>query len=122
MLDAVTSSDLVTISITLFAFFSSIGLFVICSVASGTIMYSKGRSKFIGQVLGLVFGPIGLLICFCLPTDEEEAAKRLIASGRKRRCNECGSLVDAKLKECPFCSYAKAVIEQLRQVIENRKM
>jgi hypothetical protein len=117
-----TDIDVAINAIALFAFFTTIGMFVICSATGGIVMESKGRSKFVGEVLGLIFGPIGLMICFCFPKDEIAVAKRLIEKGIKKKCSECGSLIDVNAKVCPFCSYAKVIIEQLNQIIENRRV
>ena len=117
-----TESDILTISLTLLVSFSLVGFLIVCSVSSGTIMKRKGRSELTGNTLGLFLGPVGILICFCLPADEEKVAERLIKSGLKKRCNDCGSLIDADAKVCPFCSYAKAMIEQLRQVVKSRRL
>ena len=87
-------TDVVNVAIALFASFTFIGLFIVCSVTGGVVMESKGRSKFVGEVLGMIFGPIGLMICFCFPKDEVAVAKRLSERGIKKKCSECGSLID----------------------------
>lgn len=64
-----TDEEVVKVSMTLFLFFATIGLYAICTVACNMIMEARGRSKLIGTILGLIGGPIGVVVCFCLPGD-----------------------------------------------------
>jgi len=88
----------------------------ICTIACCIIMDSKGRSVFSGALLGLLLGPIGLLVCVCLSRDDDVIANELIASGRRKRCDECGSLISVEARRCPFCAYAQSMLEQLKEI------
>ncbi|MGO9471412.1 MAG: hypothetical protein ACLQIB_06975 [Isosphaeraceae bacterium] len=52
------------------------GYFVLSAMVGCYVAYEKGRSQMEGFILGLLFGPLGLLIVACLPTGDNPGTKR----------------------------------------------
>ena len=77
-----------------------------CAVAAAVVASDKGRSPIIWFMLGVLLGPIGLLLSF-LPRPRPE-----IVEGRARSigllvpCPACGKDVWAKAPACPHCGEA----------------
>ena len=69
------------------------GLFF--AVIGGMVTGGKGRGRSEGQLLGLVFGPLGLLIALILGPGTKG----------KVRCPECKEFVQPGAKVCKHCGY-----------------
>jgi len=78
-------------------------VWIICAAAGSAICEGKGRSAFEGFLLGLLFGPIGLIICAVLPKDVRTLEQRALRSGAMRKCPHCAELVRPEAKVCRYC-------------------
>ena len=76
----------------------AIVLWIICIPLSAQEGSRKGRKRQ-GVVLGVLLGPIGLLIIKLSPVDEAGA----IASGTLRKCPACAEIVKAEASVCRYC-------------------
>ena len=73
------------------------------SIISAFSAYSKGRSEGIAFVLGLIFGPFGLLLVLVASRNEEAIGERSIRKGLKKRCLTCAEIVQVAALKCRFC-------------------
>ena len=73
------------------------------SIISAYAAYSKGRSEGIAFVLGLIFGPFGLLLVLVASRNEEAIGERSIRKGLKKRCLICSEIVQVAAVKCRFC-------------------
>lgn len=76
---------------------------VVCAVIGAALASEKRRSSE-GFLLGLFFGPIGIIIALLLPAHA--------AGGRNqgtKHCPYCGKLIGVKDMECPGCGRSQPV-------------
>tara|TARA_B100001250_G_scaffold41792_1_gene33010 strand:- start:1185 stop:1511 length:327 start_codon:yes stop_codon:yes gene_type:complete len=73
------------------------------SITSAYAAYSKGRSEGIAFVLGLIFGPFGLLLVLVASRNGEVIDERSIRKGFKKRCRSCAETVKIAALKCRFC-------------------
>ena len=80
-------------------------IWIVCGVASALVASNRGSSGLLWFVLGVLFGPFGLLFSF--------------TAGPRTVCRDCRKPVDSEATKCPHCgrifdsssSEAKAIVE-----------
>jgi hypothetical protein len=71
-------------------------------VLGAMIGSSKGRGG-AGFVLGLLLGPLGVIITLFLKENTEKVEAEALASGDSRKCPFCAELVKVEAKLCKHC-------------------
>ena len=71
-------------------------------IAGAQIGAQRGDDALSGALLGLFFGPIGLVIAFYLG-DEASREARLIRLGERIRCPKCAALARPEASHCERC-------------------
>jgi hypothetical protein len=75
-----------------------------CGVIGAAIAQGKGADSAAGFFLGLLLGPIGILIS-CFLGDPASKAVRDAELGAKKRCPECAEYVFREAKICRYCRH-----------------
>ena len=76
----------------------------ICGGIAAAIASSKGGSGLGAFFVGLLLGPIGVLIA-CFMGDPQRLAETQAAQGGRKKCPRCAELVMADAQVCRFCGY-----------------
>ena len=78
-------------------------LWILCGVVSAVIAVNKGNSGCGWFLLGVLLGPIGLVLSLVVQGKPALVEERRLASGESRRCPACAELVRREAVKCRFC-------------------
>jgi hypothetical protein len=89
-----------------------IAIWIVLGVIGGTILARKGYSPVLGVALGILCGPVGLIVAAVLPWTKEgdiqrelreETDAELLAASQTRPCPNCGRENSVATLICPRC-------------------
>jgi hypothetical protein len=78
-------------------------IWIAIGFVAALIARNKGNNSCLGMIVGLLLGPIGLLIVFFLPDNELGKLKR---SGNTKQCPNCAEYVKPEARVCKHCGYS----------------
>ncbi|HUW14672.1 MAG TPA: zinc ribbon domain-containing protein [Anaerolineae bacterium] len=93
----------------------------ICALITAAVCEEKGHSAIAGFFLGLLLGPIGVIISAVLSRDEAVLEKRALSSGQMRKCPYCAEPVRWDAKVCRYCGRELTAAELLREGMRASK-
>ena len=76
------------------------GLF---GVVAAVVASNKGNSGVAWFFVGVLLGPIGLILSLVVSGDPAVVERTKIEGGEYRRCDKCAELIRAKATKCRFC-------------------
>lgn len=79
-------------------------LWLLCGFAAAYIYKNKGRSAVTAFLVGLLLGPIGIILAAITPADRVGQERNALATGMKK-CPNCAELVKAEALTCRFCNH-----------------
>lgn len=71
----------------------------ICSMIAG----AKGRGAGTFFVLGVLFGPLGVVLCAVVPRNDRAIEQDAVKSGDMKKCPHCAEVVKAEANICKHC-------------------
>ena len=80
-----------------------LGAWLVCGLIGAIICEQKGRNSAGGLLLGVFFGPIGVIICAVLEKNERVLEKRTLRSGEMRKCPYCAEPLRWEASVCRYC-------------------
>jgi DNA-directed RNA polymerase subunit RPC12/RpoP/uncharacterized membrane protein YeaQ/YmgE (transglycosylase-associated protein family) len=81
-------------------------IWIICGMIGGAITDARGHSFGTGCLLGVLFGPLGVLIAAVLAVQPSPATSNptaVIAHQDRRPCPYCAEMIMRDAKVCRFC-------------------
>lgn len=91
-------------------------VWVISAIVAGMVGSNKGRTG-AGWALGILLGPVGMIIIFIMPADTEVKESKSIESGEMKKCPYCAELVKREATVCRYCG--KDLPEELTEICPN---
>lgn len=88
-------------------------LWILCGVVAAAIYSNKGRSAVSAFLVGVLFGPIGVILALATPADKVSQERKAISDGSQKKCPQCAELVKAEANLCRFCGHEFAPRAQL---------
>jgi hypothetical protein len=78
-------------------------VWLVCGAIGAVICEEKGRSALGGLLLGLLFGPLGVIVCAVMSTNQQALERMALSSGRMRKCRFCAEPVRVEATVCRHC-------------------
>jgi hypothetical protein len=84
-------------------------IWVLCGLVAAAIYQNKGRSWGAAFLVGLIFGPIGVILAALTPANPAGQAQRALSGGAAKKCPQCAELVQPDAKICRYCQHVFVV-------------
>lgn len=78
-------------------------IMIIIGVITAMVASNKGRDGLSWFFVGLLFGPLGLIISLVVSSNDEVIEQTLISSGASKKCPYCAELVKKEALICKHC-------------------
>lgn len=82
-----------------------------CALIGMSMSETRGNSAMLGLLLGLLLGPIGLVIIALQGQNHKALLQRAVQRGELRICTRCAEAIQYHALQCPHCGQGYQRIE-----------
>ena len=77
-------------------------IWIICGIICTVVAQGKGRDGCGWFALGILLGPLGIILALVVSADHKAQEKKALA-GDSRKCPACAELIKREATKCRFC-------------------
>lgn len=78
-------------------------IWIVCGIIAGAVYSNRGRSGISGFLIGVLLGPLGIILALVSKPNTQELESRSLASGDLKKCPNCAELVRGDARVCKHC-------------------
>lgn len=97
-------------------------IWLVCGFIAAAIYKNKGRSAGAAFIVGVLLGPIGIILVLLSSPDTAALERQRLGTGQVKKCPHCGEMIRPEATICRFCQQpveALSVPNNVARIVSN---